>query len=475
MNVTALDFYLVLPVLIVFFTPIAIMTLTVVQPKFEHSLMVALLGIVLALAVLPFFLNEPALPLGRFFVTDGFSRICQVFFLSASIAVVIFSREWLVQCKERTTEFSILLLISLVGAMTLVMSSHFLSFFVSLELLSIPLYAMIGYQVQKKKSLEAGLKYILLAGFSIAILLFGTALLYKDTGTLEFEGIFELTQLTGQGFTPLGWVGFILFFSGIAFKIGLVPFHMWLPDVYEGAPIAVTAYLTTVSKGAVLFFLLRFVQKIGVDNLQSVGSMMATLAVMSMFLGSIMALKQQNLKRLLAYSSIAQVGYMMIGVLSMNAEMVSATLFYVFAYSAAILCALGVLAIHTQNSEEKEGIKSLEGLFFSNPLAAIGLTVSLLSFTGLPLTAGFIGKFFILVVGIDYFPLVISLIASSAIGFYAYFKVILLMANRGSVTIVPQKMRFSLAHAAVISLACIVILLGMIPAMLTGILSNISS
>jgi NADH-quinone oxidoreductase subunit N len=453
------DLFSVSPILAIFATPLLIMLLTAIWPNFSYALHVAFagvaIGLVLAVLSLVFFEHANS-PFFVFFVGDIFSKVCQAAMLACVLFVLVLSRDWFAISKQSPNAFAILMLLSLVGAMALVMSTHFMSFFVSLELLSIPVYAMIAYEVSKRKGLEAALKYILLAGFSVAILLFGMALIYAQFGSLVFD------SLVDQPMNTVALIGFALFFVGVAFKIGLVPFHMWLPDVYEGAPLPVTAYLATVSKGAVLFFVMRFLSTIGIDALWEIASIIAALAVLSMFIGSIMALKQQNVKRLLAFSSVAQVGYMLIGILGSDSK---ATLFYIFAYFAAVLCALGALAVHSRFDAEKETVKSLDGLYFYKPSLAIALTIALLSFTGLPLTVGFLSKFFVLSAAMDsgQWILAVSLALSSAIGFYAYFKVILAMATRGTLSIIPMPRRFSLSQACVVGLAVVIIGLGVWP------------
>jgi len=457
------DLFLVSPLLVVFTLPLIIMGFVALWPQFKFSLHLTFLGVLSAFILVVSSLLQRSEPryFYPFFVADNFSEITQGVMLLATLIVIFFSKDWFSVVKQETHAFFILLSISVVGALTLVMSTHFISFFVSLELLSVPVYAMIAYEVRQRRGLEAALKYILLAGFSIAVLLFGIALLYSQFGSLSFDVIVSKIK-GGFVFEPVLLVGFLLFFVGLAFKIGLVPFHMWLPDVYEGAPLPVTAYLTTVSKGAVLFFAIRFFSQIGIDNIPDIASIVAALAILSMFIGNIMAIKQQNLKRLLAYSSIAQVGYMLIGIIVSDSQ---STLFYIITYFAAVLCALSALAVHSHFEAEKENIRSLDGLYFYKPTLAVALTIALLSFTGLPLTLGFLGKLYILSSAIDalQWTMALSLAISSAIGFYAYFKVILAMATRGSLSIIPKANRFSLSEACVVALALLIVGFGIYP------------
>lgn len=457
------DLFLLSPLLVIFTMPIAIMAIIALFPRFRFALHFTFLGVLAAFVLVICSLIQRTEPryFYPFFVADNFSEVTQGVLLLATLFVIFFSKDWFASIKQDSHAFFILLLISLVGALTLVMSAHFMSFFVSLELLSIPVYAMIAYEVRQRRGLEAALKYILLAGFSVAVLLFGIALLYSNFESLSFDVIVEKIK-TGIVLAPVLLVGFFLFFVGLAFKIGLFPFHMWLPDVYEGAPLPVTAYLATVSKGAVLFFAIRFFAQIRIENLPEIASIVAALAVLSMFIGNIMALKQQNLKRLLAYSSIAQVGYMMIGIIVSDSQ---STLFYVITYFAAVLCALCALAVHSHFEAEKENIRSLDGLYFYKPSLAIALTIALLSFTGLPLTLGFLGKLYILSAAVDslQWTMALSLAISSAIGFYAYFKVILAMATRGSLSIIPKTHRFSFSEACVLLLALLIVGFGVYP------------
>jgi len=454
------DFFSALPILAVFISVLLVMLVVVAYPRFSYPLHLAAIGVFAALVLVVISLlryERETSEFFAFFVGDTFSKVTQGALLAATLVVLVISREWSSVTKDRGHAYAILLLISLVGAMALVMSTHFLSFFISLELLSIPVYAMIAYEIRQRRALEAGLKYILLAGFSVAILLFGAALIYAQTGSLQFEVLAEKTLDT------LGFIGYALFFVGIAFKVGLVPFHMWLPDVYEGAPLPVTAFLATVSKGAVLFFLVRFLSLVGMDGIADVVSIIAALSVLSMFLGNILALKQNNLKRLLAYSSIAQVGYIFIAILTSDSH---AVLFYVCAYFVAVLCALFVITLTSHFDIEKESIRSLDALYFSQPRLAIALTVALLSFTGLPLTVGFLSKFFLLTSAAyaAQWSLAISLIVSSAIGFYAYFKIILAMATRSNLSMLPRaRTRPSFSELTILVLTCLILALGVWP------------
>jgi NADH-quinone oxidoreductase subunit N len=311
------------------------------------------------------------------------------------------------------------------GAATLTISQHFISFFIGLELLSVSLYGLIAYLRNRNNAVEAGVKYLVLAALTSAFLLFGMALIYMDTGTMEFAAIAE--KMSASDHSP------ILFFTGISmmlvaigFKLALVPFHLWAADVYQGAPVPVTSFIATVSKIGVFAVLVRFAQAMHLQTYAFAILIFAAIAIISMIAGNILALRQQNIKRLLAYSSIAHLGYLLVAFLPGNEAGIEAGIFYLFAYSVTLLSAFGIITMLSTKQKDAEQLDVYRGLFWRSPLMAGVLTVALLSLAGIPLTAGFIGKFYVLGSGVQqhlWLP-VIVLVLSSVIGLYYYLRII---------------------------------------------------
>src|SRR5690606_15026341 len=282
-------------------------------------------------------------------------------------------------------------------------------FFLGMEILGISLYAMAAYSVHNEGSakypLEAGIKYLILSSVASATILFGMALVYAQLGTLAFPEMAEALLALGQGVHIVLLTGMLMIVAGVAFKLSLVPFHLWTPDVYEGAPVPVTAYIATVSKVAMLAVTLRLLSDSGALAFNAVVVALALMAAVSMIVGNLLALLQDNLKRLLAYSSIAHMGYLLVAIIAgstiVEALSVESMSYYIAAYVIMTLAGFGVVSALSSNSRELDTVKDIQGLFWRNPLLATVMTVVLLSLAGIPLTIGFIGKFYIFAVGVE--------------------------------------------------------------------------
>ncbi len=359
-------------------------------------------------------------------IIDRYALVYMGLVLAASAAVVLLSFPYLENRSEHKEEFYILLLLATVGSMVLAASSHMVSFFLGLELLSISLYALISYPRIEALPLEAGIKYLVLAASSSAFLLFGLALIYVAQGTMEFGRMsrFSLTGVGGFAFLT----GIVLVVTGIGFKLAVVPFHLWTPDVYQGAPLPVTAFVATVSKGGVFAFLLRWLWMGGLTS-PPVQLILAIISIASMLVGNLLALRQTNVKRLLAYSSIAHMGYFLVAVFAGGSLGTAAATYYLAAYMLTILGAFGSLLALSHDTHETETFDDIRGLFWRRPVLASVLTGMILSLAGIPLTAGFLGKFYVLAAGASAaaWSLVIVLIVSSTIGLVYYLRVIVAM------------------------------------------------
>lgn len=347
------------------------------------------------------------------------------------MALTMLSYSYFEQREERKEEYYILLILATLGTCTLVISKHFISLFLGLEILSVSLYTMIAYLRKRERSDEGGIKYLIIAAFSSAFMLFGMALMYYASGSMEFAAIGQYLSKLNE--LPLMMVaGFCLVLVGIGFKLGIVPFHMWTADVYEGAPVPVTSLIATISKGGVVVLLVRLFTQLNGQQYQSLVSIFTVLIIASMFVGNFLALRQKNIKRLLAYSSISHLGYLLVAFLAGGQLGIEAVSFYLVSYFITTVGAFGVITNLSDRERDAELIEDFKGLFWRRPWTATCFSAMLLSLAGIPLTAGFVGKFYVVTAGVqgNTWLLVIMLIINSAIGLYYYIYLIAIMCEK---------------------------------------------
>ena len=402
------------------------------------------------------------------FIVDVLGALFTGLIVLCVLIVGLFSFIYFEEREENPKEFYILVFLSTLGSAILTISQHFISFFIGIELLSVSLYALIAYLRNRNNAVEAGVKYLVLAALTSAFLLFGMALIYMDTGSMEFSTIAE--RLSASDHSPvLFFTGVGLMLVAIGFKLGLVPFHLWAADVYQGAPAPVTSFIATVSKIGVFAVLVRFAQALQLQTYAFAVLIFSAIAVISMVAGNILALQQQNIKRLLAYSSIAHFGYLLVAFLPGNDAGIEAGIFYLFAYAVTILSAFGIVTLLSTRQKDAEQLDDYRGLFWRNPLLAAVFTVSLLSLAGIPLTAGFIGKFYVLTSGVQqnlWFP-VIVLVLTSVIGVYYYLRIISTLFAESPAAVPKEKTLhpffYAATYAALITLTFIMLGVGIFP------------
>lgn len=413
-----------------------LLTLILVALRRSHLLIFTAAEIIILAAIVAalLHLNQEPQIIGDIIVVDRFGLYYQILLLSATLVISIFSYISLERLfpDKRKEEYYVLLMLATLGSSMMVISTHFISFFVSIEVLTISLYTLISYYREREKAIEAGLKYLVLAAMSSAFLLFGMALIYAVSGQMSFHALFAVaTNYSGSSNVML-IAGAGLMIVGIGFKLALVPFHMWAPDVYEGASSPVSAFVATVSKGGVVALLLRFFTMTDLYRYQNVMLAFTVIALLSMLAGNLLALQQRNVKRLLAYSSIAHLGYLLVAFIAGKGMGVQAATFYVTIYMLTILGAFGVVTILSKTNSEADGTEYYKGLFWRRPLLAALFTLFLLSLAGIPLTAGFIGKYFLLTAGLGngQWLLAFVLVASSVIGLFYYLRLIVTMISQ---------------------------------------------
>lgn len=346
------------------------------------------------------------------------------------------SADWLQEKiinQNRGTEFFILLFSSLLGMYFMISAGDFLIFYIGLELSTLPVAALAAYEITKRKSSEAGIKLILSAALASGVSLFGISLLYATSGSIFFQDFIQVISSTN-----LTILGFILFFAGLGFKISLVPFHFWTADVYEGAPISIASYLSVISKGAAVFILMILMFTLFKPLIHIWENMVYVIALATMFLGNLFALRQQNMKRFLAFSSIAQAGFILLGLITGTQLGTATIVYFVMIYIFSNLAAFGVVqAISLQTG--KENMDDYNGLYRTNPNLSLVMMLALFSLAGIPPVAGFFGKFFLFTAAASkgYYLLVFLAVVNVTISLYYYLLVIRAMFLRKNENAIP--------------------------------------
>jgi NADH-quinone oxidoreductase subunit N len=419
------DFLCLTPLMIVAAAPVIMMLTIAITRNFKIIYGFSLLAFLIALVSVFFVL--PAIPyrISQLLIFDNYSILFISIIISASILVTVLSYGYLQSQESEKEEYFMILFVATLGSLLLVSACSFVTLFLGLETLSISLFILIAYRRVSDRSIEAGVKYLILASVSSAFLLFGMGLIYAGTGLLEFKGIYLGLKLSAVS-VPLLSAGFAMMLVGIGFKLAVVPFHMWTPDVYQGAPTPVAAYIATISKGAVMALFIRFFYVLHGNQNESFLYVITVIAVLSMFIGNLLAIRQQNLKRILAFSSIANLGYLLITLVIGNENGIQSAIFYLISYIITTLGAFGVIALLSDRTHDADILSDYRGLFWKRPWIAIVFTLALLSLAGIPITAGFMAKFYLVFSGINsgLWLLVFSLIINSVIGLYYYLRVI---------------------------------------------------
>jgi NADH-quinone oxidoreductase subunit N len=420
-----------LPMLIVTATVVAVMLAIAIKRDHRTSALIMMLGMSLALACLiPGLLDVggAAIPVTQLMVIDGPARLGMMLILITTLGVLTLCYPYFQGYQGNRDEVYLLIGVGTLGALTLACAQHAATLLLGLELLSLPMVAGVAYAVDQRRSIEGGVKYLVLSAAASATLLFGLALIYAQTGALDIVTLAEAIGSAGAG-TPLVSIGALMLLAGLAFKLSLVPFHQWTPDVYEAAPTPITAYLATVVKLGAFIAILRLFHG-GATGMSSpfIVTAVVGLALASMLVGSVLALRQTNLKRLLAYSSTANFGYLAVVLAVPGLDALRAGGMYLAAYLVTSLGVFGVMSVVSSpmRGRDVEELREYEGLVWHRPYLATVFVTMLLSLAGVPLTAGFIGKFAVIGAGVQaaQWWLVGGVVLASAIGAYYYLRVI---------------------------------------------------
>jgi NADH-quinone oxidoreductase subunit N len=361
----------------------------------------------------------------RFATGDNFALFFEVLFASLGILTVALSHSYLRRRGLLQSEFHILTMAAVIGMMVLASATSLVTVFLGLELLSIALYVMCGFARTDLGSQEAAAKYLLVGGFASAFVLYGMALVYGGAGTTVIPDIAQRLGST-SGSNPLILLGIVLMGVGFAFKVSAAPFHMWTPDVYQGAPIPVTAFMSVGTKAAAFAMIVRVFAG-GLPHLAPEWqALLAVVAAASMFVGNVTAIMQSSLKRLLAYSGIAQAGYVLIGVIAGGQNGLSAVLYYLFVYMFMNFGAFAVITLLSGDGGDRDSFADLEGLGRRNPVLAVAMTIFMLSLAGFPPSVGFFGKLFLFTAGVGagYTWLVVWAVLMSVVSVFYYIRVL---------------------------------------------------
>jgi NADH-quinone oxidoreductase subunit N len=366
-----------------------------------------------------FFWNREGMLFNEMFRTNKLMVLEKNILNLGMLIISMQSYSWL-KTHKHVPEFYMLLLSTMLGMFFMISGGNLLMFYLGLELSTIPLAAAANFDLTKKRSSEAAMKLIFSSAFSSALLLFGISMIYGTTGTLIFS---ELPAHLNNN--PLQIFAFILFLAGLAFKISVVPFHLWTADVYEGAPIAVTSFLSVISKGAVLFVFVSVLYTVFKPLAEAWYNMLFILSLLTIITGNLFAIRQNNFKRFLAFSSIAQVGFILVGISGSSDISTTSVVYFILIYVFSNLAAFGVVSVVSALTG-KENISDYKGFYKTNPVLSWILTIALFSLAGVPPTAGFFGKFFLLMAGAgkgNY--LLISIAAlNMVISFYYYLRIV---------------------------------------------------
>lgn len=478
---TTLEISKLMPLIIVTLTPLVVMLVIAIKRNHFTTMFLSVLGLLVALAWIPSARLIPIAHIDSLLIIDNYALFYFSLIFLAAIFIIIPSYSYLEKRFEgNKEEYYLLILTATLGSAVLAASSHFATFFLGLEILSVSLYALIAYLRQTNEGIEAAIKYLILAAASSAFLVFGMALVYSQAGAMTFDKVIAFLSQAGN-YNLVLVAGIAMMIVGFGFKMALVPFHFWSPDVYQGAPAPVSAFIASVSKGGILALLFRFFAQYDIVQSKPLFLIFATLAVLSMFGGNFLALLQKNVKRLLAYSSIAHFGYILVAFMAGNHNTrftgTGAATFYIVSYFVTIIGAFIIVGIFSTKEHEAVDRSDYRGMYWKHPWLSVAFSAMLFSLAGIPLTAGFVGKYYVLAAGIGngLWWLVIVLIINSALGVYYYLRIVVEMFSSAEEGEQPAAASVKVGLVTGIVLALLTIALVWLGVYPTGIIAAIKA
>lgn len=467
MNFTAATFLPLLPIVVLSFTTVILMLAIAIKRDHAISFWITVAGFLLSLLSLQFtpaFADSVPTHVTGLLLFDNTAYFYTLLMLFAGLVCAFFLRNFLPVYSGNREEVYLLLLIAVIGGLVLVASSHMASFFIGLELLSVPVYGMVAYTYERNRALEAGVKYLILSAAASAFMLFGMALVYAQVGTLSLVGLSKSVLVTDS---YLAGFGVAMIAIAMCFKLSLAPFHLWTPDVYQGAPAPVGALLATVSKVAVLAVLIRLLVQAPVELTHFLQPVFIVILVLSIVVGNLLALTQDNVKRMLAYSSIAHMGYLFIPLAAGVTVDVQTVNVYLLAYVVTTLGAFGAISAMSRAADAGDGenIANFRGLFWRNPYLGAAMVFVMLSLAGIPLTTGFIGKFYVFMTAVNTssWVLLAALVVGSGVGLYYYLRLMISLFSREPNSNADQVAISRSSVLLVVLMAVLIVWLGVYP------------
>jgi NADH-quinone oxidoreductase subunit N len=464
-----MNFQAAAPLLILAVTAAILLGLIALRRSHPLAAIATGLGLLAALASIPYAANAPetasAAPQGLVVFNHATLGFTAVILLSALLILIIATSYWRADTPVPREDFPLLLLIATLGATALAAAANFITLFLGLETMTLAIIGMIAYPRYRPAAEEAGLKYLILSGMSSAFALFGIGLIDLCTGSLDFSQILAWAPPDPASHAIL-LTGIALIGIGAAFKLSVVPFHIWVPDIYAGAPAPSGGYLAVIAKIAVLAVLIRLIAQTGGNLPADITTLITVIAMLSMLAGNLLALLQGNIKRLLGYSSIAHLGYLLVAILAAGTVGQTAVIFYLVTYSITMIAAFGAIAAlsNAASPQDNDTIANLQGLFWVRPAIAGVLTLALLSLAGIPPAIGFIAKMYIFAAGIHtaLWNLTGVMVASSIIGLFYYLNIILIMSMRPTNQTTPPTIP-ALSRIAMATVSLPMLLFGIAP------------
>lgn len=419
------------------------------------------------------FASEQTLTFSGSFVRDQFGDILKIFIILISMGIFMFSREYLLQAKFYRGEFFTLGLFGILGMLVMVSAYNFITLYLGLEIMSLAIYTMVAMRKEDANALESSLKYFVLGALATGMLLYGISMLYGATGTIQFDEMANVIASGAADDVVLSF-GVVFIVIGLAFKLGAVPFHMWVPDVYEGAPTAVTLYMGTAAKLAAFAMLYRVLVEAIPGLVADWQSLIIIITILSLIVGAVVTLVQKNLKRLLAYSGIGHVGFILLGIIAANPGGYSAAMFYVIVYAITALAGFGMIVALARTSSEFDLIADFKGMNQRNPWLALMMLFVMFSMAGIPPFIGFYAKVLVMeeVVQAGFTWLAVIAVITAVISAFYYLRVVKVMyfdEPDDATPIEPVSRQLKWAVSFVASLALI---LGLMPSSLITLCYN---